>query len=61
MNALQIDARLEMILEAAGSSLRHYEPYTKDKLREAMRTVEGIALAANRDTMVERRIEEAKE
>ena len=47
MNALQIDACLEIILEAAGSSLRHYEPYTKDKLREAMRTVEGIALAAN--------------
>lgn len=47
MNALQIDACLEMILEAAGSSMRHYEPYTKDKLREAMSTVEGIALAAN--------------
>ena len=60
MNALQIDACLEMILEAAGSSLRHYEPYTKDKLREAMRTVEGIVLAANRETMVKRRVEEAK-
>ena len=47
MNALQIDACLEMILEAAGSGLRHYEPYTKDKLREAMRTVEGIVLTAN--------------
>ena len=47
MNTIQIEACLEMILEAAGSSLRHYEPYTKDKLREAMRTVEGIALAAN--------------
>ena len=47
MNALQIEACLEMILDAAGSSLRHYEPYTKDKLCEAMRTVEGIALAAN--------------
>ena len=47
MNALQIDACLEMILEAAGSSMRHYEPYTKGKLRETMRTVEGIALAAN--------------
>jgi len=47
MNALQIDACLEMILGAIRSSLRHYEPYTKDKLREAMRTVEGIALAAN--------------
>ena len=47
MNTLQIDVCLEMILEAAGSSLRHYEPYTKDKLREAMRTVEGIVLAAN--------------
>ena len=61
MNALQIDACLEMILEAAGSSLRHYEPYTKDKLREAMRTVEGIALAANREAEVKRRKKEAKE
>ena len=60
MNTLQIDACLEMILEAAGSSLRHYEPYTKDKLREAMRTVEGIVLAANRETMVKRKIEEAE-
>lgn len=47
MNILQLDACLEMILEAAGSSLRHYEPYTKDKLREAMRTVEGIVLATS--------------
>jgi hypothetical protein len=57
MNALQIEACLEIILEAAGSSLRHYGPYTKDKLREAMRTVEGIVLVANG----ERKIEEAKE
>lgn len=47
MNTLQIEACLEMILKAAGSSLRHYEPYTKDKLREAMRTVEGIVLATS--------------
>ena len=57
MNAPQIEACLEMILKAAGSSLRHYEQYTRVKLYGAMRTVEGIVLAANR----ERQIEEAKE
>ena len=56
MNALQIEACLEMILEAAGSSLRHYEPYTKDKLREAMRTVEGIVLATSAIAHAEARL-----
>lgn len=32
----QIDEYLETILRAAGSSLRHYMPYSKDALRKAM-------------------------
>lgn len=33
----EIDAYLESILKAAGSSLRHYESYSKDAMRKAMR------------------------
>ena len=32
-----IDDQLERILRAAGSSLRHYMPSSKDALRKAMR------------------------
>lgn len=42
MNAFteeQIDAMLERILRAAGSSLRHYMPSSKVRMREAMRGV----------------------
>lgn len=34
-----IDEQLERILRAAGSSLRHYTPYSKDALRREMRQV----------------------
>jgi hypothetical protein len=33
------DAHIEHILRAAGSSLRHYTPQSKDNLRKAMREV----------------------
>jgi hypothetical protein len=31
-----IDKALEEVLNAAGSSLRHYMPYSKDKMRDIM-------------------------
>ncbi len=34
-----IDESVERILRAAGSSLRHYMPSSKDNLRKAMREV----------------------
>ncbi len=34
-----IDESIERILRAAGSSLRHYMPSSKDDLRKAMREV----------------------
>ena len=34
-----IDESLEQIMRAAGSSLRHYMPSSKDDLRKALRSV----------------------
>lgn len=31
-----VDACLDRVLKAAGSSLRHYDPPSKDRLRKAM-------------------------
>jgi hypothetical protein len=46
----QIDAYIEAILTAAGSSLRHYMPYSKDALRKAMLGVlqSHLALLTNK-------------
>lgn len=41
----RIDANLERIMNAAGSSLRHYMPSSRDKLREAMAEIEATHLA----------------
>jgi hypothetical protein len=38
-----IDESLEKILRAAGSSLRHYMPASRDDLRKAMREVIAAA------------------
>ena len=56
----RIDANLERILQASGSSLRHYEPYTKDKLRAVMRSImsESYITGSNDCAKI---LEEAKE
>ena len=38
-----VDESIERILRAAGSSLRHYMPSSKDDLRKAMRGVLAFA------------------
>jgi len=40
-----IDEQLELVLRAAGSSLRHYMPSSKDDLRKAMRGVIAAAIS----------------
>ena len=42
-NQTFIDDSLEKILRAAGSSLRHYMPASRDDLRNAMREVIAAA------------------
>ena len=56
----RIDANLERILQASWSSLRHYEPYTKDKLRAVMRSImsESYITGSNDCAKI---LEEAKE
>ena len=51
LGAAYIDVQIERVLNAAGSSLKHYMPSSKDKLRETMRLVltEDRALAAQAD------------
>lgn len=41
-----IDTQLERVMRAAGSSLRHYMPSTKDEMRTAMR---GALIAASKE------------
>jgi hypothetical protein len=48
LTAVQIDEMLECILRAAGSSLRHYMPSSKDNMRKAMREVADAAIAASK-------------
>jgi len=40
-----IDQQLESVLRAAGSSLRHYTPYSKLEMRDAMKAALLCAIA----------------